>query len=206
MKIVCPSCDAIYEVPEKVVTSRRKMRCARCAKDWVPADTMPATGAAEAAPLPGLVPDMAPVRAPASAFGRAVPPPPDQIAPPPPGEPAPAQSGTGYVLVDPVPEPDAPDLDAAREPRRDDEPYQLALRPETHVNVFPDRDMAAVFGSASAFAARPAPKGQPILAWVLSVLILLAFIGGVVVFRGPVMKVWPPSERLYAALGLVQQQ
>jgi predicted Zn finger-like uncharacterized protein len=207
MKIVCPSCDAIYEVPDKVVTSRRKMRCARCATDWVPADTMPASAPPAAAPAQEAIPpgpSPADPRPAASAFGRAAPM--AEPAPPPDDEPAPAPPRTGYVLVDPVPEPDEPELETGPDSRRDDEPYQLALRPETHVNVFPDRDAPSVFGTASTLRVRPVPKGPPILAWVLSVVVLLAFIGGVVVFRGAVMKVWPPSERLYAALGLVQQQ
>jgi predicted Zn finger-like uncharacterized protein len=46
MKIVCPACQTQYEVPEVVLTSRRKMRCVRCGGEWVPADM------AEAAPPP----------------------------------------------------------------------------------------------------------------------------------------------------------
>ncbi len=54
MKIVCPSCEATYEVPEVVMTARKKMRCARCGHDWVPADAVApaAAEAAAAAPVP----------------------------------------------------------------------------------------------------------------------------------------------------------
>ena len=197
MKIVCPSCDAVYEVPEKVVTSRRKMRCARCSTDWVPADTLAPLDGTDAPPLP---PEARP-----QAFGKAASaPPPAEAGAWPPPEPA-APAGTGYVLVDPVPEPDLPEPEAHPEARRDDEPYQLALRPETHINVFATRDAGTVFGNASPLTARPVTKPPPVLAWLLSVLVLVAFIGGLVVFRESVMKIWPPSERLYAALGLVAQ-
>lgn len=37
MRIVCPSCQAAYEVPEKMLTGTpRKVRCARCGNNWVP--------------------------------------------------------------------------------------------------------------------------------------------------------------------------
>jgi hypothetical protein len=43
---------------------------------------------------------------------------------------------------------------------------------------------------------------QPVLAWAVSVLIVASAIGAGIAFRTPVMKAWPPSTRLYAALGL----
>lgn len=37
MRIVCPSCQAAYEVPDKLLgSSPRKVRCARCGGSWVP--------------------------------------------------------------------------------------------------------------------------------------------------------------------------
>jgi predicted Zn finger-like uncharacterized protein len=36
MRVVCPSCDAAYDVPETVLTARPMMRCARCAHDFRP--------------------------------------------------------------------------------------------------------------------------------------------------------------------------
>ncbi len=37
MRIVCPSCQAAYEVPEKLLSGApRKVRCARCGDSWIP--------------------------------------------------------------------------------------------------------------------------------------------------------------------------
>jgi predicted Zn finger-like uncharacterized protein len=36
MKIVCPTCEATYEVPESVLAAKRALRCARCGNEWVP--------------------------------------------------------------------------------------------------------------------------------------------------------------------------
>lgn len=37
MRIVCPSCQAAYEVPEKLLSGPpRKVRCARCGDAWTP--------------------------------------------------------------------------------------------------------------------------------------------------------------------------
>ncbi len=42
----------------------------------------------------------------------------------------------------------------------------------------------------------------PAFAWVVSLLILGAALGGLVVYRREVMAVWPPAARLFSALGL----
>ena len=45
MRIQCPGCGARYEVPEARLAPGRPVRCARCARDWlpmpVPMDTAP---------------------------------------------------------------------------------------------------------------------------------------------------------------------
>lgn len=51
MRIVCPSCQAAYEVPDKLLSSGpRKVRCAKCGGDWMAEaepEPAPATGEAE---------------------------------------------------------------------------------------------------------------------------------------------------------------
>ncbi|MCK8787163.1 zinc-ribbon domain-containing protein [Roseomonas sp. NAR14] len=37
MRITCPGCDAVYDVPEALAGSGRKLRCARCGRSWSPA-------------------------------------------------------------------------------------------------------------------------------------------------------------------------
>jgi predicted Zn finger-like uncharacterized protein len=37
MRIVCPSCQAAYEVPERLLAGGKAVRCARCGAEWAPA-------------------------------------------------------------------------------------------------------------------------------------------------------------------------
>lgn len=51
MRIVCPSCQAAYEVPEKLLSGPpKRVRCARCGEQWFPQDA--ATGEDRATPEP----------------------------------------------------------------------------------------------------------------------------------------------------------
>jgi predicted Zn finger-like uncharacterized protein len=43
MRIVCPSCSAIYDVPDSLLMAGRRTRCARCDGEWAPVEA----GAAE---------------------------------------------------------------------------------------------------------------------------------------------------------------
>lgn len=61
MRIVCPSCEAAYDVPGTLVARRRTLRCARCGREWTtepppeqapPADTAPAEVPAPEAGVP----------------------------------------------------------------------------------------------------------------------------------------------------------
>jgi predicted Zn finger-like uncharacterized protein len=36
MRIVCPSCDATYDVPASRLKPGKMVRCARCGSDWLP--------------------------------------------------------------------------------------------------------------------------------------------------------------------------
>ncbi len=61
MRIVCPSCQAAYEVPEKLLSgAARKVRCARCGGAWTPepiAAPIPNAAPEEAAPPPDPEPE-----------------------------------------------------------------------------------------------------------------------------------------------------
>ncbi len=123
MRIVCPACTAIYDVPEARLAPGRAVRCARCGTDWLPL-------AAEALPLQ-----------PAEEMSPSVPEP--ARAPP-------------------------PSLAGTAKPRR--------------------ADAVALAG------------------WAVSLALLAALGWGGVRWRDSVMRAWPPSERLYAALGLATDQ
>ncbi len=72
MRLVCPSCEAAYDVPEaRLGTGPRRLRCVRCAHEWT---VMPPPAAP---PLALLQPPPAPP-----------PPPPPRSEPPPPAFPS----------------------------------------------------------------------------------------------------------------------
>ncbi len=140
MRVSCPACDAAYEIPDDVMAAGRRLRCARCANEWVPV-------AAED---------------------------PADLAPPPP------------VVAAKV-EPTTEDL----------EPAQPSARPPPPLVASPpliqDR-------------AEPEPESRSaarvLAAWTLSVAILVGIAVAAYVFRETVQSAWPPSQLLYAALGL----
>jgi predicted Zn finger-like uncharacterized protein len=235
MKIVCPSCEAAYEVPEVVMTSRRKMRCARCGTEWVPADAgkvaaaeavaEPAFGAArfeQAGHEPAM--PVAPVAAaglnpslvhenlapeslahgrqeerPAEPQYEAAPRPQDAPGPELPVAEAP---GAGAELQSRA----APDLGLAvlvpPEPVLENHP--VVLRPETPVPVVPSADSQPAVSPVTK-QVPPAAPGPPLLAWGASIGVVVIGLAAGVVFRAPIMKAWPPSQRLYAGLGLVER-
>ena len=57
MRIVCPSCQAAYEVPEKLLSgAARKVRCARCGGAWTPEPEAKPAPAVRVVPPPAVVP------------------------------------------------------------------------------------------------------------------------------------------------------
>jgi len=84
MRIVCPACDAAYQVPDDLPTRAPEVRCVRCGHSWKPA------GAAAPTPAPMAAPIAAPLPAPVA---RPPAPPDPSPAPPPPPSPAPAPRG-----------------------------------------------------------------------------------------------------------------
>lgn len=55
MRIVCPSCAAVYEVPDDRLAPGQTVRCARCGVDWAPVSEplppAPETPVVEPAPV-----------------------------------------------------------------------------------------------------------------------------------------------------------
>ena len=49
MRVDCPACAASYDIPDRLLVSGRKARCARCGHDWVPVTEPPADALALAA-------------------------------------------------------------------------------------------------------------------------------------------------------------
>ena len=146
MRIVCPACEATYDVPDALLAGRpRVVRCVRCGKEWTPV-------ASSIAPLPPDEPLAAPLPPPLP-----LPPLPEPIARPEPRL-KPLRARPEFQLAEPLPEPE-------------EEPVRRS-------------------------------GGRAVVAWVLTILVLAAAGGAAVQWRAQVIAAWPPSERVYAALGL----
>lgn len=175
MRIVCPSCQAAYEVPDAVLrpaspgAPARVVKCARCGNAWAPA-------AEPAAPIPLPVqPEAEPPAAPPA------PPPADDR--PPTARTAPADP----TPVAPAPEP------AARIPEA--QPAARAVVPRAAEKLAPPDPPSE--------AARGSGMVVTLLAWITSLALLGALGWGVVAWRGAIMAAWAPSRRFYDLLGLM---
>lgn len=113
-----------------------------------------------------------------------------------------SRCGTEFPLpvVEPAPPPPepAPEPVPERAPEPEPEPVPPAHEPEPQPGspalVVPERTPVAVEdGGASPALLR---------AWAASLLALAAGVVALVLFRGGLMEAWPPSVRLFAALGL----
>lgn len=217
MKIVCPTCEATYEVPESVLASKRTVKCARCGNNWVPgADWQPAGE------------DAAPAAAPADASPESPPNDPAPHAGTPPA-PEPAASGeAGPRMAEPdlhaglgepggeavphapeppglSPSPVAPEFDletpdmqvatALPDPEPRDIPPATARLQQIAAGAFgaPSREPESV--------AKPATR-QPVAVWAVSLALLFALLLAAILFRTSIMQAWPASERVYTALGM----
>ncbi len=60
MRIVCPACEAEYDVPEAVGGAGRKVRCARCQTVWLASAAPPAPSPPEPEREPAPAPPIAP--------------------------------------------------------------------------------------------------------------------------------------------------
>ena len=145
MRLVCPNCQSAYEIPDAVFgAGSRRLRCARCASEWVAEPPTADRIATITEPVPG-----------GAAAG------PVAAAPESPG---------------PAPVPDVRFATSADHTRRPG----VSVRP-------------------------PARRASPVLvvaAWVVSLAVLGAGAAAGYVWRADVMAAWPPSQRLYAALGI----
>lgn len=172
MRVLCPSCAAVYEVPEPLLgAGSRTLRCGRCGTDWV---------------LPGTPPESAAETVSAAPEER---PPAPQSA---------RQSAS------PRPEPAAlehPEPEVAPDP-----PSQLAIPQREGPRVRP-----FALAPADSGEARPAPEareprqghnGAAWLGWLLSLALIALLVWAGYAYRGALMHAWPPSQRLYALLGL----
>ncbi len=79
MRATCPSCEAVYEIPDRLIGTGRRLRCTHCGHEWTLRPAAAEAPAAAVAPEPPAVapPAPAPTQAP-----RAEPPAAPLAAPP----------------------------------------------------------------------------------------------------------------------------
>ncbi len=230
MKIVCPACDAAYDVPASVLAAPRKMRCARCGHDWVPSAEIvhphheppiapaPIEQVATHDPVPAAEPPPEPQPKPA-------PPPEPESEPEPELVPVAHPALSGIDLVTPPPKPPLEDLvftpasftsfetlPPVVDPLTDDGfepvPVRLAAMPppvEPVLKPVPPRapgDVDQIFADP-ALSARWEPGALLLRTlWAISILFWVSVGVAGFTLREPIMKNWPPSIRLYDSLGL----
>jgi predicted Zn finger-like uncharacterized protein len=206
MRIVCPGCEAAYEVPEAMLSPGRTVRCARCGRDWVPWPEQDQAAAALAEEeLPAAPPvgppsgePLAETRDPAMAMAAG--PGPEG------GEAAEETAGDGPIHAPGVPHPDRP----ATAPEADPAPEEPLPRPAPQEHAPPPveewerlpREGIAVPRRPVPPVTRPETGPSLVLAWTLSILVLLAVAAALLVWREEIAVAWPPSQWLYRALGL----
>ncbi len=172
MRIVCPTCEATYNVPDAALSPGRPVRCARCGNNWVPQRELllgelwlePGTGV----PRPG----------PAQGQGLGYP----QTLP---GSPAPGSSAPAPRHADGTgPRDDQiPDLRA--------EKFALRPRPAALLDIDDEDDTFEDEPPA------PISRATVIAAWAASIFVLAVAASIVVLARDDIMKAWPASERLF---------
>ena len=218
MRIDCPNCAAVYEIPDRLLQAGpRTLRCAACARTW----TASVEGAASATPPAGEGPR--PVAARPSA-GTLV----DPVPPMPPGMRGVPFPDLGPALSSP---PDTPAEEIARTIARtnDEEDFERFIsrlqtpgpdaeaevrepaapeeaKPDTaaeEIDEFAEDEAAtAARIRAVAEATEERPSRALAAAWIGTALIFGGLIGAFALFPADVVSHWPAAARLYELVGM----
>ncbi len=106
---------------------------------------------------------------------------------------------------------DPPDPTVWRAPERVSRPAVPLANPDAGADAdltrkLPRNPRVLTAQSAPGAAVRRPRRSDtaPLIAWLASLVLLIALIAAAYAWRGSIMAAWPPSERLYAALGLAR--
>ncbi|RAI31066.1 zinc-ribbon domain-containing protein [Rhodoplanes serenus] len=198
MKIVCPQCEAWYEVPD--TSAGRGVRCAACRTVWTA--TAVDLARIEAARQPALA--TTGERAPATAMRPPQDEPDDWAAA---VEPAAVDAADAPSVV-PAREPPGADPFAAEPPASD--PITGDRLADDAADTAPERDWDAEFEAAEArrlAREKSKPKTKPTRrlpppSWITAALALMVVIGALLAWRIDVVRLMPQTASLFAKLGL----
>lgn len=173
MRIVCPFCDAAYEVPRSLLRDDGQMvRCARCDKEWAPEPAPPAAAPVASRPAAALP------RIANADTGRQS------------GQPTfPTNDEDGLVEVEPKPQAAGGLSERLTGRQKPPDPMAPFLSP------------VGSGGMRVSLLSRRM-RLLTVLAWVASLAVLAAAVLTIYVRRPEIQAVWPASERLYRLLGL----
>ena len=175
MRISCPNCSAEYDVPgQALAVGPRLLRCARCGHSFKAA--LP--------PAPALPPIQPPVLPPSEAMLGAI------LG-------APAESP---ARLPPDSQADLPPIRVPEPPARPSGDH-----PSEDDTVAPRRTPAPPASSGSdrlGLAPGSPPDRFALAAWVVTLALLVAAAYACFIWRADIMAAWPPSQRLFALLGL----
>ncbi len=195
MRVSCPNCQTEYNVPDAALAGRtRKLRCANCDTQF------------QAGPLPAPPASEPPTPPAAPQFSDSPPSPPPPLDDwPRPATGTPYQPATTSVTdnIRPFPEPAfanpyAPPATPRPAPPDPMEARSIADR-ESFAALLESSRQASTQESDDEDTTHAKRRPSP---WLISILVLLLLIGLAFAERTHIMAAWPPSTRLFGALGL----
>ena len=180
---MCPACTASYDVPDALLGGGRSVRCVRCLREWQP-------GQPTVTPLPSVQTRAAwPDAAPPDAAGPDV-------------RDAPHFDAPDFA----VPDLDVPDVGR---PRFDAPQDEAPARPDVLPAVPQDSDDRQAWRNVLLPPHEGRGRGLGAtgretawVGWLASLVVLTALVWAAIAYRAEVQRAWPPSIRLYTALGM----
>jgi len=193
MKVVCPNCRTAFQMPDSALDpSGRWVKCGSCAHVW---RVYPEQEQAQEAGPPAAPSEDAATPAAAEGFGAGSYDDADDSE-----EPY-QQAGDDIMPDDPFAALQASAAPADTDTGHDDAGYDAfaAVRDDDNDDLSLSPDDDAVYGAAG-LPALPARRSRLVaLGWIAYIVFMAVLVGGLILFRAPLVAAWPPLEGLYAA-------